>query len=296
MRIVVTGGVGKLGQYAIRELLDHGHEVTSADIVASPGNNCRSLIVDLTNTADICAAVKDADGVIHLARKPFPYTYTEEAFDPRSRTWKIPDTPADTELFNYNVAITHNVLAASNYVGVKRLVVGSSLAIYGFYYPLCRSVPEYLPVDENHPLKPQDPYSVSKIVCEEICNSFVRKSDMRVASLRFAGITTDLSHQGLLERRENPLRWTGALWTFIDVRDAAVACRLSLEADLDGHQAFNICAPTTIMDSSTYGLIREYLPEVTRINGNDEGNWSGYDPGKAANLLGFNAKYLLANG
>jgi len=289
MRVVVTGGAGRLGQYTIRELQAHGHEVTSVDIVPSPEKICRSSTVDLTNTRDICAAIGGADAVIHLARKPFPYT--AEGFDPLTRTWKIPDTLGDAERYNYNVAITYNVLAASYEGGVKRLVAGSSLAIYGFYYPLRRSKPDYLPVDENHPLHPQDPYSVSKLVGEEICNSFVRKSDMQIVSLRFAGIATDLSHLVLVEKRKNPLRWTGALWSYIDVRDAAVACRLSLEANLNGHQAFNICAPATIMRTPTADLIRQYLPEVARIRPGLEGNWSGYDTANAEKVLGFRAKY-----
>jgi nucleoside-diphosphate-sugar epimerase len=228
MRIVVTGGAGRLGQLTIKELVDHGHEVLSVDKVATPESVCRSSVIDLLHPEDLAAAFEGAEGVIHLARKQFPYT--SNGFDPVSRTWKTPDVLGDAVTFSYNVAISYNVLAAAFAAGVKRLVMGSSLTIYGFYYPSRFFVPDYLPVDEDHPLKPQDPYSISKLVGESACDAFARKGEMQIASLRFAGICTDLTHSVLLERRKNPLRWTGPLWTYVDVRDAAGACRLAVEA------------------------------------------------------------------
>jgi nucleoside-diphosphate-sugar epimerase len=199
----------------------------------------------------------------------------------------------DASTFGYNVNISYNVVAAAFAAGVKRLVMGSSLTIYGFYYPARFSVPESLPVDEKYPLMPQDPYSISKLVVEGVCDAFARKREMQIASLRFAGICTDLTHGVLFERRNNPLRWTGPLWTYVDVRDAAVACRLAIEASFSGHEAFNVCAPNTIMKTPTAELVREYLPGIKLPESRLDGNWSGYDPGKARKMLGFTARYLF---
>ena len=97
----------------------------------------------------------------------------------------------------------------------------------------------------------------------------------------------------LVERRKNPLsRGTGALWSYVDVRDAARACRLALEANFAGHQAFNVCAPDTIMDAPTADLAEKYLPQVKSVRKAD-GRWSGYDTAKAEKRLGFRAKHLL---
>ena len=115
---------------------------------------------------------------------------------------------------------------------------------------------------------------------------------MQIASLRFAGISADLTQKNLLERRKNPLRWAGPLWTYIDVRDAALACRLAVESDFSGHEPFNICAPNTIMTQPTIDLAKEYFPEV-KLRAVLEGNWSGYDCTKARDMLGFTARYLL---
>ena len=198
----------------------------------------------------------------------------------------------DAAIFSYNVTISYNVIAAAFAAGVKKLVMGSSLTIYGFYYPTRWTAPEYLPVDEEHPLRPQDPYSVSKLVVEGACDAFARKSDMQIASLRFAGICADFTHQSLRERRKDPLRWSGPLWTYIDARDAALACRLALEANFAGHEAFNICSPNTIMEKPTAELVREYLPNA-KLRTNSAANWAGYDSGKANRMLGFSAIYLL---
>src|SRR5262245_9451091 len=291
MRIVVTGGVGRLGQFTIKELVDHGHEVLSIDRLTIAESVCPSLVIDLNHAEHLAAVFERADGVIHLARKRFPYT--SNGFDPVPRTWNTPDVLGDASTFSYNVSISYNVLAAAFAVGVKRLIMGSSLTIYGFYYPSRFSVPESLPVEEEYPLKPHDPYSVSKLVVERVCDAFARKSEMQIASLRFAGICTDLTHGLLHERRENPLRWAGPLWTYIDVRDAAVACRLAIETSFSGHEAFNICASNTFMKTPTAELAREYLPGSELSAGGFEGNWSGYDPGKARKILGFTARYLF---
>jgi nucleoside-diphosphate-sugar epimerase len=294
MKIIVAGGAGTLGQYAIREFLHHGHEVLCVDTARAKENICLSLIVDLRETKELSAAFQDADAVVHLARKRFPYT--ANGFDPASRVWKTPEIAEDAERFSHNVTITYNVLVAALQAGVKRVLSGSSLAVYGLYYPLRPLMPDYLPIDEDHPLRPQDPYGMSKLVGEELCDAFARKSSMQIASLRFAGIATGADYPKLVERQKDPLcRGTGALWTYVDVRDAATACRLALKKHFQGHQAFNICAPTTIMNVPTQDLVREYLPQVKRMRSGLEGNWSGYDTSKAEAVLGFRAEHLLEN-
>jgi nucleoside-diphosphate-sugar epimerase len=290
MKIVVTGGAGRLGQLTTRELVAYGHDVLVIDRTPISDPGCRSSLVDLSQAQELASLFKRADAVIHLARRRFPYT--SNGFDAASRTWKIPDVFGDAENFSYNVTISYNVVAAAFAAGVKKLVMGSSLTIYGFYYPTRFAAPECLPVDEAHPLAPQDPYSISKLAAERICDAFARRSEMQIASLRFAGISADLTQQNLLERRKNPLRWAGPLWTYIDVRDAAVACRLAVERDFSGHEPFNICAPNTIMTGPTLELAKEYFPNV-KVRAPLEGNWSGYDCKKARDLLGFTARYLL---
>jgi len=107
MRIVVTGGAGRLGQLTIGELFDHGHEVLSIDKVPILESVCPCSVIDLLQAQDLAEAFEWADGLIHLARKKFPYT--SNGFDPVSRTWKTPDVLGDAAIFSYNV--TYSVLS-----------------------------------------------------------------------------------------------------------------------------------------------------------------------------------------
>lgn len=292
MRVLVTGGSGRLGQFVVRELFSHGHQVSSIDTTKPRECLCPTSIIDLTKARPLMEQCKDAESVVHLARQRFPYT--ESGFNPTNGRWEMPDVVGDAERFNQNIAITYNVLAAAHAAGVRRIVFGSSLAVYGLYYPVREISPDYLPIDELHPRCPQDPYGLSKLTGEELCAAFARKSEMQIASLRFSGIYTEAHRSLLIERKRNPtIRGTGALWSYIDVRDAARACRLALEATFNGHEAFNICAPTTIMDTPTRELVERYLPQVKRVRNGLQGNWCGYDMAKAETKLGFRAKHLM---
>lgn len=294
MRVVITGGSGRLGQYVIRELFTHAHAVLALDAIKPRECLCPTYAVDLTKFEPLRDYLKNADAVVHLARIRFPYT--EGGFNPTTQKWDFNDIAGDAERFQQNVAMTNNVLAAAGACGIKRIVCGSSLAVYGLYYPTTELIPDYLPVDEAHPRRPQDPYGLTKLVGEQLCDALAQKSGAQIASLRFAGVYTEAHRAMLLERRKDPtLRGTGALWSYIDARDAARACRLSLEADFVGHRAFNICAPETTMTTPTVELVRRYLPRVQRLRDGLSGNWSGYNTNKAAVAFGFQALHLIHN-
>jgi nucleoside-diphosphate-sugar epimerase len=293
MRVVVTGGAGRLGQFAVRELFTHAHQVSSLDVVKPRECVGPTYVVDLLKFDALLEHFKNADAVVHLAHQRFPYT--ESGFNAATQRWEFPDTAGDAQRFNANLAMTNNVLAAAEAAGVKKIVCGSSLAIYGLYYPVTDLRPDYLPIDEAHPLRPQDPYGLTKLVGEKLCDAVSQRSGAQGASLRFSGIYTEAQRALLAERQKQPtIRGTGALWSYIDVRDAARACRLALEANFSGHQAFNICAPDTLMDIATEELVRRYLPQVKDLRAGLVGRSSGYDVAKARAILAFEAKLLMA--
>ena len=284
MRVAVTGSAGRLGRRLAETLSRHCHEVVPVDVDAGAP-------VDLTDPDAALRALEGAEAVVHLARERFPYT-EQGLYDRATGTWRAPDVSGDGGRFQRNVAMTYNVLAASVPLEISRLVMGSSLAVYGLYYPLSLGLPDYLPVDEDHPRRPQDPYGLSKLAGEELCNGFALRSGARIASLRFAGIADDAVYQRLMQRREDPMvRGLGSFWSYIDVRDAAEACRLALEAGFEGHQAFNICAPTTYLTTSTRALLHRHLPEVRQVAFPPEENYCCYASDKAREVIGFTARH-----
>jgi nucleoside-diphosphate-sugar epimerase len=292
MRIVVTGGSGRLGQYVIRELFTHAHGVSSLDLVKPRECVCTTHVVELEKFDALVSHFQNADAVVHLARVRFPYT--ETGFDPAEQKWNFTDPAGDAGRFKQNVAVTNNVLTAAQECGVRRVVCGSSLAVYGLYYPASPVLPDYLPVDEEHPRRPQDPYGLTKLVGEQLCDGFAIRTGAQVASLRFAGVYTEAHRTMLLERRKEPLiRGTGALWSYVDARDAARACRLALEANFAGHQTFNICAGSTLMETSTRELIATYLPGVSELRSGLEGTNSAYSVVKARKVLAFESRCSL---
>jgi nucleoside-diphosphate-sugar epimerase len=207
--------------------------------------------------------------------------------------WQAPGLTADTETFGNNVTATYNVLKAATDLGVGRAVLASSVAAYGFIYAPRMPTPDYLPLDEEHPCRPQDSYGLSKVVGEAIADSFVRLASIAIASLRIAGVNFDPTFQRYVQRWSAPAERLGGFWSYVDARDAAVACRLAIEAPLQGHQVFNVCAPTSLMREPTDELIRRYVPDLPRTKPGLSGNWSGLDPTKAERVLGFRAEHLM---
>ena len=273
MKIVVTGGSGRLGQHVIRELLDYGYEVLSLDKAAPRNPVCPSWIADLRDSGTLFEALNGAGGVMHLG------------------AYQKPGLVSDAETFSNNITATYNVLKAAADLGAGRVIVASSVAAFGFLYAARVWPPDYLPLDEHHPCRPQDPYGLSKLLGEKVADGFAASGRLSVLSLRLPGINFDLSYASFPERWKNPGARLGGFWSYIDARDAAMAFKLALEADLSGHHVLNVAAPTSTMREATVDLIEKYIPGVKRAEEGLTGNWSGMDSSKAKSLLGFKAKH-----
>ena len=173
--------------------------------------------------------------------------------------------------------------------------MASSVGAYGFLYAPKLWSPDYLPLDENHPSAPRDPYALSKVFGEQVADSFVAISNLTAISLRLAGINFDLAYQILAQRQKDQALRAGNFWSYLDPRDAAVAFRLAVETDLKGHEVFNIAAPRSRMREPTEELIQRFFPGVTIVGDGLNGNWSGIDSSKAERILGFKAQHGWEN-
>lgn len=273
--IVVTGGSGRLGQFVIRDLLANGYQVLSLDRVPPREKLCPSWLVDLRQAGDLFEALKGAYGIVHLG------------------AYQAPNLASDAETISNNVSATYNVLRAAADSKVTRVVIASSTAAFGFIYAKNLWAPEYLPLDESHPSKPQDSYGLSKVLGEQIADSMVSVyKEMTVSSLRFPGVNFDLSYESFRERWRNPPSRTSGFWTYIDARDAAMTCRLALEAKFQGHEVFIASAAKNCMIQPTLELVQKYLPKGAKIRKTSGTHWSCVDSAKARRMLCFNPQHL----
>lgn len=127
--IVVTGGAGKAGRAVVRELLEHGQEVLSVDLVRSAELECEQLVADLVDYGETVDALKGASAVVHLAAIPAPGLRPDEL------------------TFRVNTSSTYNVFAAAPLLGLERVVYASSETVLGL--PFERWLPSYAPIDEE---------------------------------------------------------------------------------------------------------------------------------------------------
>lgn len=274
-KIVVTGGSGRLGQFVIRDLLARGYQVLSLDKVPPREKICPSWLADLRQSGDLFEALKSAYGIVHLG------------------AYQAPNLAPDAETLSNNVSSTYNVLRAAADSGVKRVVLASSTAAFGFIYAAKLWAPDYLPLDEQHPSNPQDSYGLSKVLGEKIADSIVSvHRDMTISSLRFPGVNFDLTYESFRDRWRNPPARANGFWTYIDARDAATTCRLALEAKFTGHEVFIASAPNNCMIQPTLELVKKYLPKGAKIKKVAGTHWSCVDSAKARRVLGFKPAHV----
>jgi nucleoside-diphosphate-sugar epimerase len=273
-KVVVTGGSGRLGQFVIRDLLAHGYQILSLDRVPPREKICPTWLADLCQSGDLFEALRDAYGIVHLG------------------AYQAPNLAPDAETLSNNVSATYNVLCAAADMGVKKVVIASSTAAFGFIYAKKLWAPDYLPLDEHHPSKPQDSYGLSKVLGEQIADSIVSlNSVMTISSLRFPGVNFELSYESFKERWRNPRSRAKGFWTYIDARDAATTCRLALEAKFKGHEVFIASAAKNCMIQPTPELVKKYLPKGAKIKKVVGTHWSCVDSSKARRILGFKPEH-----
>jgi nucleoside-diphosphate-sugar epimerase len=273
MKVVVTGASGRLGKVVSRHLATHGYDVLGIDRTADPSVP-RVWLGDLCQTGDLFEACAGAAAIVHLA------------------AIQAPNLAPDSVTFNNNVSATYNAFKVAADLNIRRVVIASSIAVYGFLYARTLLAPDYLPLDEEHPCRPQDPYGLSKLVSETIATSFALQTGACAISLRLPGINFDPSFAQIKDRMKNPQSRLPGFWSYIDVRDAAEACRLALNLTTAGHHIFNVAAPTSNMQQPTDELLEQFLPTVTKKRFDLSGNWSGIDASKLERELRFRAEHV----
>ena len=244
MKVCVTGASGRAGRAVVTDLIAHEHKVVATDLVAPAGEHLGAAVLraDLTDFGQAVEVLTGCDAVIHLANIPAPGLRT----------------PVVT--FNANMTMNFNVFMAATQAGIGKVVWASSETTLGLPFDV---PPRYAPVDEDHYPVPTSTYALSKVASETIAGHIAAWSGIPFVALRFSNILGPADYQQFPSYWNDPQLRKWNLWGYIDERDAAAACRLSLDADLSGSASFIIAAADTVMTRPSAELMHEVFPGVS---------------------------------
>ena len=279
MKIAVTGGRGRIGRAITQGALAKGHSVVNIDRIDPatapaegetsqplPEGDVRYVTADVGNYDDLLAAFAGCDAVIHMAAIPAPFRHPDHV------------------VHNNNVTGSYNALRAAVEHGITRICQASSVNAIGLSFSRGPHF-DYFPIDEKHPPYNEEPYGLSKQICEVQADSFARRYEgVRIASMRFhlvapRGRAVEYFHEETEEQAKH-------LWAYTTPDAAVDACLKSLEADFTGHEAFYIVGPDTTMPRPTLELAKRFFPDVP-VRGDLSGNRSFFDSSKAERMLGW---------
>lgn len=267
-KVVVTGGYGKTGRWVVREFIEQGYEVVNVDVSMTADSLGSFLKVDLTDLGQVFNAFTGADAVVHLAAIPRPRGFTSQV------------------VFHNNTLSTYNVLEAAAGLKIPKVVIASSESVYGLAY----AGPQYVPMDEEHPLSPIDSYALSKILNEETAKMFHRKTGMQIVCLRIGNVMEPEDYTRfpsfIAENRKN------ILWSYIDARDVASACRLAIEKDNLGVPILNLAADDTSMAIKSIDLMATHYTHVKEFKEPITGYGTLLSNKKAKKVLGWQPNHV----
>lgn len=246
MKLLVTGGAGYVGSVCAAVLVEEGHDVTIIDNF-STGNReavpagARLVEGDVADVVEEVLAEGGFEGVVHFAAC--------------SLVGESVEIPAD--YWEHNVVTSLKLLNAMRAYGVKNLVFSSTAATYG--------EPKQVPITEDMPTQPTNPYGASKLSIDYIITSFAKAYGLGATSLRYfnvAGAYGSIGENRAIETHLIPLVLQVALGhrdkifmfgddyptadgtairDYIHIRDLADAHVLALKTNTEGtHRIYNL--------------------------------------------------------
>jgi NAD dependent epimerase/dehydratase len=170
-RIFVTGATGFIGSHLSEFLVEEGFDVVAFDRYnpnnhwgwledSEYKNDMEVILGDVRDYDSVSKAMDGCDAVFHLAALiGIPYSYVSPLAYIRT-----------------NIEGTYNVLEAAKNINLEQVLVTSTSETYG--------TAQYTPIDENHPMVGQSPYSASKIAADQLAISYYKSFELPVKIVR----------------------------------------------------------------------------------------------------------------
>jgi UDP-glucose 4-epimerase len=237
MRVLVTGDRGKVGVPVTAHLRRSGYEVTGFDLADG---------ADVLDLAAVSRAARGCAAIVHLAAL---------AHDTADRPEQI---------MAVNVLGTWHVLLAAEAAGVSRVICFSSAQALGIAEG--ERLPDYFPVDDDHPRRAMRPYGLSKVLAEDLCAGFTARTGIPTVCPRPVAVWNEARYATVedLWRGEPSAEWE-PFWeygAFVDARDVAAAVDLALTVPLAGHHRALLCAADIAGTAPSLGLAARLAPGV----------------------------------
>ena len=283
--IAVTGGNGKIGEEILADLGEHGyHTVNVARGSQREDVSDEYRRTDLLDAGQVYGSLasSDADAVVHMG------------------TVNRPTRSPGHVCYESNVMSSWNVLEAAYELGLEAVVLPSSINVLGAAYQDAPTEVDYLPIDEDHPVTPRDPYAMSKEAIEAAGRGYGRLPDApKVAALRYPWVTTeeelreefvekDRSLSGLDDRWHHTTR--DVVFSYLHMDDGASIARRAVEAEFGGFEAFWAVAADTTAAAPSADVAEKYFPDAERRK-TLEGRESLISVDKARELLDWEPEH-----
>ena len=251
MKILVTGGAGFIGSHVVECYIKEGHDVILVDNLSTGKEEniplkARFYNIDFTSEEFIALIKKEKPELVnHQAGQTLIHVAVERP-------------KLDAKI---NVLGIINLLKGCIEGNVKKIIFASSAGVYG--------QASKMPITENTFLKPENPYAITKVVCEYYIKYFCKENDIKYTILRYGNVfgprdavasdhVITVFANAFLNDKQPIIHWDGnQTKDFIFVNDVAQANILSLERG--ANKTFNISSgePRTI--NEIYNIISDYL-------------------------------------
>ena len=307
MAVLVTGGLGAIGSWALRSLIEQGERPVAVDT-----RNDRGLVADLDGRFDL--EIGDVLDPAFLYRVGYGYSIDRIC---HLAALMPPPCQAEPALgFRVNTVGTIGMLELARNMGVKRFVYTSSKAVYGNPQPPYGH-PTYEPIPEEHPYRPTDVYGASKVSSELMIGQYASIYQLDSIVLRLGGTygPGKLERHGEVGLVSRMLENAHAGLPFrvdfggeersdhIYNKDVGRAVAVAAFAEHRHSRVYNISSGDSLSLFEAAEVVRSLVPGVHLDIGGDiglrqkgVGRGSTLTTAKAADELGFVAHYSFAQG
>lgn len=232
MVIAVSGSDGFVGRYVCSQLAQKGHDVIQIDLA-------QGFDLSVPNSVERVPVVSC---FIHLANLVYvPASYENPAL-----------------YYRVNYMTTLNALEVCRKYKARFVYISSY--IYG--------APQYLPVDEQHPICPFNPYAQTKVICEKLCEGYNRDFGVKVSVIRPFNLY-GVGQKGKLlipeiigqlkeGKKEILLKSASSRRDYVNVYDLARAICMCAESN-EEYEIFNVCSGNSVSVRDITSIINKYL-------------------------------------